>query len=62
MAVVHPQDGLYVISAKGKRIRKDVNRLPRYARVTQGVYVMRLREEDRVASIAVEKMEHLCKK
>ena len=62
MAVVHPQDGLYVISAKGKRIRKVVNRLPQYARVTQGVYVMRLREEDRVASIAVEEMAHLCKK
>ena len=66
MAVVHPQDGLYVISAKGKRIRKDVNRLPQYARVTQGVYVMRLREAvflpiGRIHREDVDAADALCK-
>jgi len=60
MAVVHPKDELYIISAAGIIIRMNVNELSKYSRITQGVNVVTLRKEgDKVTSIAKVESEEL---
>lgn len=50
--VVKENQELMAVSVEGVVIRVSVEDIPRMGRMTQGVRVMNLREEDRVASIA----------
>lgn len=44
---------LIVISKEGQMIRLPLNEIPSIGRATQGVYIMRLKGQDKVASISV---------
>ena len=44
---------LIIISAGGQTIRLQTKDIPQIGRATQGVRVMRLKDNDRVASIAL---------
>jgi len=44
---------LILISSHGQMIRLPLNQVPTSGRATQGVYVMRLKNEDRVASLSL---------
>lgn len=51
--IVHPNDEVTCISAKGIILRTSVNHVSQQGRHTQGVRVMELRKDDYVASVAV---------
>lgn len=44
---------LIIISKEGQMIRLPLNEIPSIGRATQGVYVMRLKDDDKVASISL---------
>jgi DNA gyrase subunit A len=44
---------LIIISKEGQMIRLPLNEIPSRGRATQGVYVMRMKEEDKVASMSL---------
>ena len=46
-----------VISAQGKVIRVELTQIPKLKRITQGVRLMRLDDNDQVASVVVMKKE-----
>ena len=56
MCVVHPGDQLYIITAVGYILCKDVAELKMLGRNSQGTYAIKLRAGDKVTSIAVVKM------
>jgi len=50
--IITKEKDLIVISQKGQVIRIKVDSIPKLSRATQGVRIMRLRDKDKVASIA----------
>jgi DNA gyrase subunit A len=51
--VVRPEDELTFITAKGMVLRTPVQNISRQGRATRGVLIMRLKERDQLASLAV---------
>jgi len=51
--VVEPKDEVTLITAKGMVLRTQVSNISRLGRATRGVWVMRLKKGDHVASLAV---------
>ncbi|MEX0869834.1 MAG: DNA gyrase subunit A [Candidatus Spechtbacterales bacterium] len=52
MRVIREEEEIIVISAKGHVIRISLSNVPKLGRATQGVRIMKLANDDRVASIA----------
>ena len=57
MCIVHPDEEVFLFSAKGYILCMDVDELKCHGRNTQGVIAMKLREGDKVTSIAAVKSE-----
>jgi len=51
--VVEPKDEVTLITAKGMVLRTQVDSISQLGRATRGVWVMRLKKDDHVASLAV---------
>ena len=50
--IIENQEDLIVISLKGQVIRTKISSIPKLGRDTQGVRIMKMKEDDKVASAA----------